>query len=779
MQFEDVLGYARLAAGLLLFACLDAPGAIAADGQTASSTVSSTASSAVPPRPEEPLAAKAYTVLDTYCARCHQTGKLEHPLASGGLANILDIDDLARDPILVKPGFPDASRLYDVLETRHAPLDVFTGPNPAAEPQPDDIIALRRWLKDIPNTAQTCPSRRPISLTDIDKLMRDAQHLERQQGKEVRFISLVHLYNACATPEEMASYVAALNKLMNSLSSAPEPVKLTQLDAAGTVLSFRLSDFGWDAARWAMIEKAYPPALVHAVAPAILKTAQTKAVVVNGDWLAAAAGETPLYYDLLGIPQKLSSLAAMNGAKIDDDIRGGSVRRIAVRESAVTRGNRLIERHPGDSAGLWLVYDFSTSNGDQNVFTHPLGPKSATNAAAPFKADEVRALFALPNGFYAFALYDAGGNRVDRVLPGIEKPYAGDEANAVEPTTKAGTDCFACHTEGLVKAKDDFRSAGPVDISSAPMPADRRAALPLFGTDGENALLMLGGTDRFRAAAKSVGIDLNLRIHGEEMVSGLARRYGEGADFEVALSETGLERKDFLNELSNAKGQAAPLARRLLHGVLSRAQLEQLFSLLKGIDKPKQTASAGFLREVKTEIGLSMWLDKPRPVPGDLVTIKAEADNDCYLTVISVDAEGVGTVLFPSDFQRDNLIKVGTTVSIPSPTAPFQLRFKAEGSETILGRCSTTATPPVGIEHDFVRQRFTVLGNWENFIRDTLVTDWEMRADPEKAERARIARAGAVRRREAQGERIEPPRPDVVTDRPLRDGRAVLILGLR
>ena len=31
----------------------------------------------VPPRPEEPRAAKAYSVFDTYCARCHQTGRLE------------------------------------------------------------------------------------------------------------------------------------------------------------------------------------------------------------------------------------------------------------------------------------------------------------------------------------------------------------------------------------------------------------------------------------------------------------------------------------------------------------------------------------------------------------------------------------------------------------------------------------------------------------------------------------------------------------------------------
>ncbi len=768
---------------LINFACLLAGAlgiAVASDHVIAQVGQPSTNNSslAVPPRPDEPRAAKAYGVFDTYCARCHQTGRLERPLASGGLANILAIDDQARDPVQVKPGIPDASRLYDVLETRHAPLDVFSGGNVAAEPQPDDIEAVRGWIRDLTPAEQTCASRHPMRPEDVDKLMRDAQRLERDQGKDVRFISLTHLYNSCATAAEMTAYGSALNKLMNSLSSVPDTAKLTPLDAAGTVLSFRLTDFGWDAARWRMIEKAYPPALIHAVAPDVVKTAGSEAVIVNGDWLAAAAGETPLYYALVGVPAKLSELAKLNGTNIDANIRSGSVRRIAISESAVTRGNRLIERHPGSKGGLWLVYDFATSTSEQNVFEHPQGPKSATTAKSPFRPDQIRALFTLPNGFYAFALFDADGNRIDRVLPGIEKPYAGVEADAVEPTTKSGINCFACHTEALVQAKDDFRGAGPVDISAAPMPPERRAALPLFGTDSENALLMLGGTDRYRAAAKTVGVDLTSRIYGEELVSGLARRYREGADFEVALGETGLDRQEFLTELTDAKGAAAPLARRLLHGVLSRTQLEQLFSLLKGIDAPGQTAaSAGFLREAKSEIGLSMWLDKPRPVPGDLVMIKAEADNDCYLTVISVDAEGVGTVLFPSDFQTDNLLSANQAVSIPPAEAPFQLRYKAEGAETILGRCSTSATPPVGIEHDFVRQRFTVLGNWENFIQDTLVTDWEMRANPEKAERARIARTGAIRRQRDRGEQIALPRPDVANGKSLRDGRAVLVLG--
>jgi mono/diheme cytochrome c family protein len=755
--------------GLASLACFDVRAA-AADPAAATAPI------AVPPRPDEPRAAKAYGVLETHCARCHQTGRLERPLASGGLSNILSIDDMARDPVLVKPGLPDASRLYDVFETRHSPLDVFSGAPNGAEPTPDEIESVRGWIRDLEPAVQSCPSRQPVRPTDVDKMMRDAQHLERDEASDVRFISLVHLYNACATPADMTAYGQALNKLMNSLSWAADPVKLTPLDLTGTVLSFRLSEFGWDKARWAQIEHAYPPTLIHKVADDVARTAATKVAIVNGDWLAAAAAETPLYYALLGLPAKLSELAKMNTVDIDQDIRKGAARRIAIRTSAVTRGNRLIERHPGTRGGMWLVYDFATSTGDQDIFEHPQGPKSATSAAAPFKPDQTRALFALPNGFYAFALFDAAGNRIDRVLPGIEKPYAGVEADAIEPTTKAGAKCFACHTGGLISAADEFRASGPTDVSAPPSPS-RTAVLPLFGTDSENALLMIGSTDRYRLAAKAAGVDPGLRIRGEELVSGLARRYREDADFESALGETGLERPEFLAELANAKGDAAPLARRLLHGVLRRPELERLFSLLQGIDAPGPTTSGGFLRDVKSEIGLSMWIDKPRPVPGDLVTIKAEADNACYLTVISVDASGVATVLFPSDFEPDNLLAAGQAVSVPGPSAPFQLRYKAEGSETILGRCSTSATPPVGIEHDFERQRFTVLGNWENFLQDTLVTDWDMRSSPEKAERARIARSGALRRRQDRGERIESPRPDIASPKAMRDGRAVLVLG--
>ena len=745
-------------------------------GVTNSAAAEAQRSSPVPPRPSEARAAKAYSVFNTHCARCHQTGRLQRPLASGGLANLLDVDAIARDPNLVKPGIPDASRLYDILESNHAPLDVFADAPQGTGPSPEDIEDVREWLRDLPTDVGRCPSHKPILRAEVDQMMRDAQHLERDQAMDVRFISLVHLYNACASADDLGLYRQALNKLLNSLSWAAEPLKLSPLDAAGTLFSFKLSDYKWTAKQWEAITQVYPETLMRPVANDVAETAGTKIPAVNGDWLAAFAAEPPLYYQLLALPPTLSGLAQMNGVDIEHGIQTQAARRIGLRTSAVTRANRLIERHPAGRGGFWLVYDFATSTGDQDIFEHPLGPKSATNAKLPFVPDQVRAAFALPNGFFAFALFDAAGKRLDRVLPGLEKPYSGVEADAVEPTTRAGANCFTCHVEGPVGAKDEYRAAEPLDKSAPPSPS-RTAALPLFGNDSENALLMLGASEHYRTAAAQADVDLSARIRGEELVSGLARRYRENAGLETAIGETGLERDSFIAQLTAATGPAAQLSRRLLHGTLPRSDLDRLFELLKGVDRatPKIVAG-GFLRDEATEIGLSLWTDKPRPQHDDLVTIEAQADSSCYLTVISVDAKGVATVVFPNDFNTDNLLPAGASLSIPSADAAYQFRFKGEGPETLLARCSQRPAPPVGIEHDFEHQRFTVLGNWENFIRDTLITESEMRLDPRKAERARLAQTAADGR--SPGRPAAPrPRLDTNGQRTLRDGRAVLVIG--
>ena len=88
-------------------------------------------------------------MLESYCAQCHQSGRLTRAAPAAGLANILDLEEIAREPQLVSRGLPDASRLYQVLLDRHRPVDLGSESKwPAAE----DIQRLRTWIEELPVT---------------------------------------------------------------------------------------------------------------------------------------------------------------------------------------------------------------------------------------------------------------------------------------------------------------------------------------------------------------------------------------------------------------------------------------------------------------------------------------------------------------------------------------------------------------------------------------------------------------------------------------------------
>ncbi len=734
-----------------------------------------TATASIPPRPEDPRAAKVYSVLETHCARCHQTGKIDNkPLAAGGIANILSVGEIANDPQLVRPGSPDASLIYEVLRSRHSPNEVFA--SDVAEPGPDDLETVREWIRELPTVSQECPTRQPVKAAATEVLIEEALRVERDGAKDLRFISLVNLYNACISSEELAAYRQAVTKLMNSLSWAQTPQKLTPLDVNGTILSFRLADFGWVSGHWDVIERKYPKAFVVPLSDKTKSAAGAANPVVRADWLADAAGNMQLYYQLIGMPPKLSDLAKMNAVDIDYSLRIARARRAVIRESAITRGNRLAERHPGARGGFWLAYDFATSSGDQDLFEHPLGPKSSPQVKSPFKHDNIRALFALPNGFNAFALFDAAGVRIDRILPGVEKPLY-DGSQGADGASQPSGRCFGCHWQGLWPVRDAFRARAN-GVTGAANKEMQDAALQLSGIDSEMQLLQDGDIEKYRNSLRAAGIDPDLKVKGEEIISALARKYRSSVDLTGAAIELGLERETFEAALAKAAGPTGTLARRIQHGRLARQDAERLLSYLKGVeqaDNSTEEKSPSYQANANA-ISLNVWIDKVRPSSGDLIAINAEADKDCFLTVINVDAAGKATVLFPNDFEPDNLLSAGKMQRVPGTSAPYQLRIKDEGRETLVAQCSTSPAPPTGIEHDFGRQRFTVLGNWENFVRDSLITESDLRRNPSKAERARSARAQALRRLRESGSRTEE-RQDTSPGRPIRDGRAVVILG--
>jgi Domain of unknown function (DUF4384) len=670
----------------------------------------------VPEPPATALAAKAYVVLDTHCARCHQTGRLKIARAAKPTANILALDELSADPALVRPGVPDASPLYTIMLRRHSPL---LGPEiwpPIGEDlTASDVQTVRDWIQDLPAFKPgTCPGRPPITPAASTAALEAAvAAIPDEKAKTARFISLANLYNACATYPELNGYREAVTRVINSLSWKPEPVRLETIDPERTILKFDLTDAGWVEAHWEKLVQAYPHIGSAATRPGddVNRKTGSTVPVVRGDWFAAAAMTPPLYHSLLGLPARFANLQRILNTDRDANIKSSAARRAAIAESTITRAGRIAERHPTKEGSLWISYDFAGSEGRQNITSHPLGPNTLPSGRVAFKHDVARALFTLPNGFLGFSLNDPSGDRLDRSPPQIDRDVVGWSAGS-----ENGLACAGCHTSGPLSVRDEVRAAAEADKA---MTKDLRDTVQaLYPPEAEFSGLIAEDHQRHRKALQNAGLNPDLTLHGLEPMTALARQYQKATGINSMSAETGLAPDDLLRRLSDAPDTMKQALRRLKQGAVSREELNRLSayatrepnSAFVGITAPDAAPTAA------RDLTLQMWPTQDRYKAGELAAFFVQSNMDCNLTLISVDAAGRGTVLFPNEFEQNNLLSAGKSLRVPSEAAPFQLRLKTPGRESVVGICNVLAKTADGITHDYERQRFTILGDWRTFL---------------------------------------------------------------
>ena len=76
------------------------------------------------------------------------------------------------------------------------------------------------------------------------------------------------LANAGAGPDELATYLQALSKLINSLSWHPRVSVPRPIDPAGLILRIDLRDYQWDANLWNRLLADYPYGVLYDTAVA-------------------------------------------------------------------------------------------------------------------------------------------------------------------------------------------------------------------------------------------------------------------------------------------------------------------------------------------------------------------------------------------------------------------------------------------------------------------------------------------------------------------------------
>jgi mono/diheme cytochrome c family protein len=666
----------------------------------------------IPPPPPDPAAAKAYAVLDGACAGCHQSGKLKNlPQPAANLGNILDLAALALVPSLVRPGLPDASPLYTSMHGRTMPPEG-TGEDLTVT----ELTAVRDWIEQLP-PVPTCGDRAPATPDIIAATVASsAQRLGAERARTTRFLSLATLSNACATPAELDSARAGIAYLVNALSLGLDPVKLQSAGPAGVLLEVDLSTIGWSTERWDRLAYRSPSAAFTPVNAGLQKALGTRVPVADAPWFADATTQAPAYYDLIGMSETLSSLLASLRIEPGAAKRDG-VDRIGLKSSAVARGSRLLERLPFANGTAWFSREFAATAGRPDAIEQTIAAATITNRPAPVPQPDATLLhFDLPNGFPAYFAANANGARIND-LPGS---LLRDDAHPSHKVSAAQS-CIGCHamtSAALARNRTDDLKARIQSDSS--MTKETREKL-LFGhlEPAEWHKRFDEDAGRLNRALATAGIERGRKLDGLEPLPALIARYRRPVTAAEVANLAGVPTQRILDLGKAGSTALADVVTRLAFGPVPRDAVEAVLPEIAqrlGLENPTGPQPAGQSVSPSTAPELVLKAERLVFQSGDLLAITVRASTACRLTLITLDAKGRATVLYPNEFSIDPTLEAGREVRLPSEKAPYQFRLREKGQETLIGICAPGAKTIDSIRHDFEKQRFTELGDYRAFL---------------------------------------------------------------
>ncbi len=674
------------------------------------------------PVPTDQVAEAAFEALEKNCSRCHQAGPtLKRAKPAKNFGNILHLEELAQDPNFILPGNPDGSKLFVQVAKKEMPYDCYQEFDCKQEPSEKDVQAIYDWIKSL-GTAQlaNCTGRKVIDEEALVTLIaNDIEAQPEHRRKGMRYITLTNFYNACLPETDMVRYRQGVVKLLNSLSRSSDVLKMRTVDQEQSIVAFNLDDLAWTEADWNRIIATYPYAMKPdaTVYKTVSEETGTPLAWVRGDWFAFTASRPPLYYQLLKLPENFAGLEKDEKVDVKSDIEKFLAKRAGFQNSGVSKHNRLIERHAIPTGYFWTSYDFKGDKPEQSLFIHPLGP----DGESAFKHDGGETIFSLPNGFQAYYLNKATGERLDK---GPTEIVLDD--SQLDRAVTDGISCMGCHNQGIRQATDDIRKHVLSDRTFSKEVREQVEAL--YPSQEEFKDLLDQDASRFKSAMQRAGLDPDLDSQkvGVESINFLSKSYEKSIDLRIAAAEYGLEAQAFGQGLADAGGEFAQLKRRLEQGVLPREILEADFKdiIVKVSDNEPIEISGG---EVVAKVGgkskedahdfdLALISDRSDYKVNDLPVFSIKSKENCNLTLINVDASGEGTVIFPNKFQQDNFLPAGKEVQFPGSSAPFQFRLKDPGTETVIAICNASGKEADGIKHDFKKREFTPLGNYRGFL---------------------------------------------------------------
>ncbi|WP_136439464.1 DUF4384 domain-containing protein [Pacificoceanicola onchidii] len=719
----------------------------------------------------------AYAVLDKHCARCHQDGALKEGMdkAKSGFGHVLDLKRLAQDTKYVIQGQPIGSKLYDVIGEYSFPAMPDDCTMSECFPTDAEMKLVSDWITELANAAP--PAREFVPMEEMFALAQaDLAAQPTNRRDQIRYLSLRTLHNDTdVTAENLEGYTAATVKLVNALSWNPTPYRFEPVDPHGVLMRIYLPEIDWTAETWEHLAAQYPYAMNSGTDPNLSQLqhmAGSHVPIIRADWFAATASVSPLYYDLLGLPDTVQGLEAKLGLSMVANIKSGQVIRAGFQNSGVSTNNRLIERHALSTGFFWTSYDFAGSKERQSFFEYPLGPKEAFGEELAFQHDGGESIFTLPNGFHAYYLNTETGARLDVGPTSIvrDDDYSDGTGEVVN-----GISCISCHSKGIRLNEDKVRDVAMADFSLSP--ESRQIVDQIYPGQDEVAKYLAADTEQFFGAMRSAGLDPEITAGGLEPVRGLfVYHVDRFINFAQAANELGMS-EDMLRQRAGFVGHdMASLILRLDQSPIARDEWTAAYPVLLEkvteyrpipLSKPKPAHLTASVSKVITGAGhtpppppppahkpahvptsyddaakappfdpgqhsapqqshLTVYTDKPSYKVGEGLKIIVEPKHDCRLTLINIDDHKRSCVLYPHPALPDDVIPGGSQYVFP-PRGSLKTQYV--GVETILAICNgdshaihaeTRDTSQVSCD---VSQNAKGVGAYETIVNEVLALD--------------------------------------------------------
>jgi hypothetical protein len=287
--------------------------------------------------------------------------------------------------------------------------------------------------------------------SEIDRLITD--HAAKNPGRNVLYARIDHLSHDKSQTAELNVVRFGLTKVLNSVSTSPQIVKLNAIDDAQTVFRINMDEYAQAGAVSRLGSAAFAQQNMQQIGGA---------TVVKGDWLVYALSRPEVYDYLLRLPQ----LGRMLEATLRVDYN--QAKYVNTDRSDVTFDGRVLMRMPLEIGGkpggyYWRSYDFGRKDVLQRGFADP---KSLRTTAIPdLVAGEI--IYSLPNGMQAYYLIGFGDqHRFDVPAGGISGgtptlPVATDMRRPQDGLRNCvggkapcgyvinGESCMSCHSAGV------------------------------------------------------------------------------------------------------------------------------------------------------------------------------------------------------------------------------------------------------------------------------------------------------------------------------------------